>query len=471
MSLMDDQQIGEILGAMADPVIVMGEDGEIAFANSQAAILLGYRPDELIGLPLEMIVPERFRDRHAEHLKAYLARPVIRPMEGNLDLVALCKDGREVPVDISLSPLETTRGLLFAASIRDMSARNDAALELRSALAEVERLRDRLNEENVYLQDEVRNAYGFDEFVGKSDVLMLLLEKIDRVATTDANVLILGETGTGKELAARAIHQRSDRKDRPLIKVNCAALPSSLVDGALFGHEKGAYTGASTQEIGRFELADGGTILLDEIGDFDPKVQTKLLRVLQEGEFERVGSSKTRNVDVRVIAATNRDLHAAMQRGRFRPDLYFRLAVFPVEVPSLRARREDVPLLVWHFVSKKQAKLGKRIEKISQTTMDRLAEYAWPGNIRELENVVERAMILSGGSTLIVEPLLDVVPVRTSVSAAKLASVNNVVRSHILSVLEECHWRIKGPGAAAERLDMNPSTLRYRMKKLGIERP
>lgn len=471
MSRMDDKQIREMLEVMADAVIVMGEDGKIVFANGQAAILLGYGPDELIGLPLEMIVPERFRDRHAKHLEAYLARPVMRPMGGNLDLMALSKDGREVPVDISLSPLETTRGVLFAASIRDMSARNEAASELRSALEEVERLRDRLNEENVYLQDEVRSACGFDEFVGKSDVLMLLLEKIDQVATTDANVLILGETGTGKELTARAIHQRSDRRNRPLIKVNCAALPSSLVDGALFGHEKGAYTGASTQEIGRFELADGGTILLDEIGDFDPEVQAKLLRVLQEGEFERVGSSKTRRVDVRVIAATNRDLHAAMQRGRFRPDLYYRLAVFPVEVPSLRARREDIPLLVWHFVSKKQAKLGKRIGKISQTTMGRLTEYAWPGNIRELENVIERAMILAGDSTLIVEPLLDVVPVRTSVPSAKLASVDNVVRSHILSVLGECHWRIKGPGAAAERLDMHPSTLRYRMKKLGIERP
>ncbi|MBC8868753.1 MAG: sigma 54-interacting transcriptional regulator [Planctomycetes bacterium] len=471
MSLMDDKQICEMLEVMADPVIVMGEDGKIALANGQAAILLGYGPDELIGLPVELIIPERFRDRHAGHLKAYLARPVIRPMGGNLNLMALCKDGREVPVDISISPLETTRGLLFVASIRDMSARDKAALELRSALEEVERLRDRLCAENVYLQDEVRSAYGFDEFVGKCDVLMLLLEKIDRVATTDANVLILGETGTGKELVARAIHQRSDRKDRPLIKVNCAALPRSLVDGALFGHEKGAYTGASTQEIGRFELADGGTILLDEIGDFDPEVQAKLLRVLQEGEFERVGSSKTRGVDVRVIAATNRDLHAAMQRGGFRPDLYFRLAVFPVEVPSLRARREDIPLLAWHFVSKKQAKLGKRIDKISQATMVRLTEYAWPGNIRELENVVERAMILSPDSTLIVEPLLDVVHERTSVPAAKLASVDTVMRSHILSVLQECHWRIKGPGAAAERLDVNPSTLRYRMKKLGIERP
>ena len=303
---------------------------------------------------------------------AYLARPVVRPMGGSLDLSALCKNGREVPVDISLSPIETASGLLVAASIRDISDRKKEELELRSALAEVERLRDRLEAENLYLREEVRRAYGFDEFVGKSDVLKLLLEKIDQVAATDATVLILGETGTGKELVARAIHDHSNRKDRPLVKVNCASLPSSLIESALFGHEKGAYTGALTQEFGRFELADGGTIFLDEIGEIHPDLQTKLLRVLQEGEFERVGSGETRTVDVRVIAATNRDLHRAMQEGQFRPDLYFRLAVFPIEVPPLRARREDIPLLVWHFISKKQAKLGKRIEEISQTTMDRL---------------------------------------------------------------------------------------------------
>ena len=245
---------------------------------------------------------------------------------------------------------------------------------------------------------------------------------------------------------ARAIHDHSNRKDRPLIKVNCASLPSGLIESSLFGHEKGAYTGALTQELGRFELADGGTIFLDEIGEIHPDLQTKLLRVLQDREFERVGSGETRTVDVRVIAATNRDLQRAMREGQFRSDLYFRLAVFPMEVPPLRARREDIPLLVWHFISEKQAKLGKRIDEISQTTMDRLIEYPWPGNIRELENVLERAMILSPGSTLIVEPLLDVVDPCTSVTESKPGSVDNVLRNHMLSVLQECHWRIKGAG-------------------------
>jgi PAS domain S-box-containing protein len=468
--LMDDEQIWRWLEIMPDPVVLMREDGKIAFANSLATKLLGYTADELIGLPLETIVPERFRKRHVECSRAYLARPVARPMRSGLDLSALCKNGCEVPVDISLSPIETAGGLLVAASIRDVSDRKKDELELRSALAEVEHLHDRLKAENLYLKEEVHGAYGFDKIIGKSAVLKLLLEKINQVAATDATVLILGETGTGKELVARAIHDHSNRKDRPLIKVNCASLPSSLIESALFGHEKGAYTGAISQEFGRFELADGGTIFLDEIGDIHPELQTKLLRVLQEGEFERVGSGETRTVDLRVIAATNRDLHLAMRAGQFRSDLYFRLAVFPVEVPPLRARREDIPLLVWHFVSDKQARHGKRIEQISQTTMDNLTEYSWPGNIRELENVVERAIILSPGSTLIVEPLLQAVDSFTSLPEAKPESADNILRSHIVGVLQECHWRIKGAGAAADRLGMNPSTLRYRMKKLGIER-
>ncbi len=354
---MDDEQIGHWLEIMPDPVVLMREDGTIAFANSLAAKLLGYAADELVGLPLEMVVPERFRERHAELSAAYLARPSRRSMVGGRDLSALCKNGREVPVDISLGPIETAGGLLVAASIRDISDRKEEELDLRSALAEVERLRERLEAENFYLREEIETVYGFDEFVGKSDVLQLLLKKIDRVAATDATVLILGETGTGKELVARAIHAHSSRKDRPLVKVNCASLPSSLIETALFGHEKGAYTGAMTQELGRFELADGGTIFLDEIGEIRPDLQTKLLRVLQEGEFERVGSSETRTVDLRVIAATNRDLHRAMQEGQFRPDLYFRLAVFPIEVPPLRARREDIPRfgLALHFQEAGQA--------------------------------------------------------------------------------------------------------------------
>ncbi len=470
MVTMIDEHICRVLEFMPDPVILMCADGAIAFANSQAATLLGYGHDALIGLPLEMLVPDRFRDRHAELATAYLARPVVRPMGGGLDLSALCKGGREVPVDISISPIDTAQGLVIVVTIRDMSAHKKVESDLRDALANVDRLQSRLQMENLYLREEIQTAFGFDEFVGKSDLLKFLLEKIDQVARSDAAVLISGETGTGKELVARAIHQHSGRKDQPLVKVNCAALPSSLIESELFGHEAGAFTGASTQTIGRFELASGGTIFLDEIGDLDPLMQTKLLRVLQEGQFERVGSGKTLNADLRVIAATNRDLRGAMQHGRFRPDLYYRLAVFPIELPPLRARREDIPLLVWHFVTKKQPRLGKRIDKITQTTMDRLVEYSWPGNIRELENVVERSMILSPGSTLIAEPPLVSVETHTSGPDANSVAFKDVMRSHILGVLRECHWRIKGKGAAAERLGMNPSTLRYRMKKLGIGR-
>lgn len=470
---MIDEQLSQLLELMPDAVMLLREGGVIVSANRQTRILLGYTTDELRGQPLETIMP----DRSAESLTALLAESLQRRISGGLSLRAIHKDGRELPVDVSLGTQKTDQGLMAVVSLRDNSARQKVESDLRSALAEVERLRDRLAAENVYLREETQRAGGYEEFVGKSSALNLVLEQIDQVAGTDANVLIFGETGTGKELVARAIHANSRRKDRPLIKLNCAALPDSLIESELFGHEAGAFTGALTQKIGRFELADGGTILLDEIGELPVELQSKLLRVIQEGVFWRLGSVSSTRVNVRVIAATNRDLQRAMHNNEFRSDLYFRLAVFPIEAPPLRARREDIPLLVWHFISRKQAELGKRIEQISTATMDRLTEYAWPGNIRELENVLERAMILSPGSNLLVEPLLDAVePYITanpdlSVQASKSGFIDNVVREHILSVLQHCRWRIKGPDAAAERLGINPSTLRYRMKTLGIHRP
>jgi formate hydrogenlyase transcriptional activator len=282
-------------------------------------------------------------------------------------------------------------------------------------------------------------------------------------------VLLLGETGTGKELLARAIHGRSRRKDRPLVKVNLAALPSSLIESELFGHVRGAFTGAVADKIGRFELADGGTLFLDEIGELNPELQTKLLRVLQEGEFERIGSGETLHVDVRVVAATNRDLHQAMEEDKFRPDLYYRLAVFPIEVPPLRLRREDVPLLVWHFISKKQVRLGKTISSVPEKVMSALVEYDWPGNVRELENVVERAMILSPGSTLVLEEPFKTARCRQADSPS--GDRRHLDRTQIVRALEDCTWRIKGAGNAAEQLGLKPSTLRYRMKVLGIQRP
>jgi transcriptional regulator with GAF, ATPase, and Fis domain len=295
-----------------------------------------------------------------------------------------------------------------------------------------------------------------------------VLHQVEQVAETDATVLILGETGTGKELIARAIHDRSPRSRRPLVKVNCAALPSSLIESELFGHEKGAFTGAVTRREGRFTLADGGTIFLDEIGDLPIDLQSKLLRVLQEGEFEPLGGSRTRKVDVRVIAATNRDLDAAMEEETFRPDLYYRLTVFPIRIPTLRERPEDIPLLTWGFIRRNEPRLGKNIRTIPKEVMDRLVAYSWPGNVRELENVIQRAMILSPGTALVLPDLGEQGPA-AGPRASTAQSLEDVERDHIHSVLKSVSWQIKGPGGAAERLGLAPSTLRYRMKKLGIQ--
>ncbi len=361
------------------------------------------------------------------------------------------------------------RATWMAGSLQDIHEQRTAELDLREALEEVERLSERLRAENVYLKEEITSSQGFDEIVGQSEPLRSTLSKIEHVAATDATVLLLGETGTGKELFARAIHAASARNARPLVKVNLAALPSSLIESELFGHVKGAFTGAVFDKIGRFELADGGTLFLDEIGELEPELQTKLLRVLQEGEFEKIGTSQTVQADVRVVAATNRDLHRAIQEGKFRPDLYYRLAVFPIEIPPLRFRRDDIPLLVWHFVSKKQVRLGKSIRTVPKATMDALIEYDWPGNVRELENVVERAMILSPGPTLMVEGSFRTMPRRHA--EARSARSGPLDRAEVLRVLEDCGWKIKGTGNAAERLGMKPSTLRYRMRMLGVRRP
>jgi formate hydrogenlyase transcriptional activator len=282
-------------------------------------------------------------------------------------------------------------------------------------------------------------------------------------------VLLLGETGTGKDLAARALHDRSRRAGRPLITVNCAALPATLVESELFGYEKGAFTGAQQRTAGRFEVAHGGTLFLDEIGELPPGVQAKLLRALQTGEFERLGSARTTRVDVRLIAATNRNLEAEMRQGAFRADLFYRLSVFPIVLPPLRDRREDIPLLVWHFIERRQAALGKSVKRVPERLMRAFCAYGWPGNVRELENLVERALIMTQGPTLMADPaLVDVAPVAVAGTRATLAEAE---RLHIRAVLDDCGWKIAGKGNAAERLGLKRSTLQFRMKKLGLERP
>lgn len=337
------------------------------------------------------------------------------------------------------------------------------------AYEEIAQLKARLERENVYLQEEIKTGHDFEEIVGETPAMMKVFSAVETVAPTEANVLLTGETGTGKELFARAVHNLSTRKDKPLVKVNCAAIPTGLVESEFFGHEKGSFTGAVARKLGRFELADRGTVFLDEVGELPLDLQTKLLRVLQEGEFERVGGSKTFKVDVRVIAATNRDLEKALEEERFRPDLYYRLNVFPIELPPLRKRRDDTPLLVRHFVKKHGAKLGKKIETVPRKVMDALLAYPWPGNVRELENVIERGLILSPGPAL---ELGEWLPKPTEAPGkARLPTLDMLQREHILKVLEFVGWKVSGEQGAAKLLGLKPTTLAARMKKLGITRP
>jgi transcriptional regulator with GAF, ATPase, and Fis domain len=347
-----------------------------------------------------------------------------------------------------------------------------AAIAIKNAqlFTEVEALKTRLQAENRYLQEEIKRDHNFEDIIGRSPALTRVLRLVEQVAATDATVLILGETGTGKELVARAVHHLSARRQRPLVKVNCAALPAPLLESELFGHERGAFTGATAQKIGRFELAHGGTIFLDEIGELPLESQVKLLRVLQDGTFERVGGTRTLHVDVRVIAATNRQLDQAIAAGTFREDLYYRLNVFPLTLPPLRERLEDLPELVNHFVHTYAVKLGKCIETIPQAVMDAWHAHPWPGNVRELEHVIERAVILAHGASL---PLEDVLATRRPAETltGTPLTLAAVERQHIVRVLQAAHWTIEGPGGAARRLGLHPSTLRSRMRQLGITRP
>ena len=334
----------------------------------------------------------------------------------------------------------------------------------------------RLTAQNVYLQEEIKSVHNFEEIIGSNHGLLEVLRGVSRVAATDATVLIGGETGTGKELIARAIHSASPRADKPFIKINCAALPAGLVESELFGHERGAFSGALQKRVGRFELANHGTIFLDEIGEIPLDVQVKLLRVLQEREFERIGSNQTIKTDVRIIAATNRDLLAAMAEGRFRTDLYYRLNVFPLTLPPLRMRRDDIPLLAHFFVKKYASRVGRRIDAIQADTLQTLTHYEWPGNIRELENIIERALILSSSATLTIDSAQMGVATNNSAEAPAVilpvaeGEMNSVQRQHILKVLRCSDWVVEGDKGAAKQLGMKPATLRHRMKKLGIVR-
>ena len=366
---------------------------------------------------------------------------------------------------------ETGKVINVLESVSDITERKLVEIERDKALKELEALKNKLEEENLYLKSEINEVRHFSEMIGTSNALRYVQTRVAQVAPTFATVLIQGETGVGKELVARAIHHDSKgRSGKPFIKVNCAAIPPDLVESELFGHERGAFTDAREMRKGRFELADTGTLFLDEVSELPQETQAKILRILQDGEFERVGGTRTLKSDVRIIAATNRDLNAEVAAGRFRVDLFYRINVYPITVPPLRKRRDDIPLLVEHFISLIAPRIGKQIDTIPGQIMDMLKAYDWPGNIRELRNVVERSIITSPNSTLRVQDDLVMKPEITPEFSGLPVSLDEVQRHHILAILEKTDWKIEGPGGAAEILQLKPSTFRHRMKKLGIKR-
>ena len=459
--------------------VSIGTDRRLRSANIRASELLGHPIDELVGANVASFLADtpEGQERGAEIYHKFLAGEEVCGQRVEMRR----QDGSPLWVNVWMKPLRGPDGQVQASR----SIWVDITAQV---LAEQERAR--LQQQNLYLQEEIKADHNFEQIVGHSAALGEVLNQIRRVAPTDASVLITGATGTGKELIARAIHSTSRRKDMPLIKVNCAALPAGLVESELFGHEKGAFSGAIARRLGRFELADAGTLFLDEVGELPPEAQAKLLRVLQEREFDRVGGGTPITVDVRVIAATNRDLFKAVQEKTFREDLYYRLNVFPIRLPPLRERTEDIPLLIHFLVNKFSARIGKRIESVSRPTMQRLVNYPWPGNIRELENVLERAVILATGSALEIGP--DLLPVFHPAPTPALTpdrepspppavpqpaegqpapSLEDVERDYIVAVLRQTRWVIHGPRGAAQVLGLHPNTLRNRMKRLRIKRP
>jgi len=447
------------------------------FVSQHLLKMLGYTVEEWMSEPRFWlkIIPEEERELALRRNDEIFASGT----DGVVQHRWCTKDGRLLWVEAHLSVIvdENKNPIGLRGVTLDITERKDAEEGLRNALIQVEQLKDRLQQENVYLREHVDLKEEFEEIIGDSEEIKYVLFKIQQVAPTDASVLIQGETGTGKELVARAIHNVSPRKDRPMVKINCAALPANLIESELFGHEKGAFTGAQTKKIGRFELADGATLFLDEIGELPLELQVKLLRVLQEGEFERLGSSQTRKVDVRIIAATNRDLKKEVQNGSFREDLWYRLNVFPITVPPLRQRKSDIALLVNFFVDHANRKLGRIVKTVSPQTMQSLQDYYWPGNVRELANIIERALINSNGTVLQLADKLDATGLPAPVNGngnghhKPLCTLEDMERDHIRAVLDACEWRIEGGSGAAEVLGLNSSTLRSRMNKLGIKRP
>lgn len=454
--------------------------GHTTFANKAAAEMIGWELGELVGKSQHDILHHSKADGTAypkEECPIYAAfnDGQVHHVE---DEVFWRKDGSCFPIEYTSTPIKTEEGQLLGAVVifKDITDRKKAEqdlqlanADLQHALDEVKELKQQLEQENEYLLRELKLSKNFEEIISQSGKFKRVLQDLEQVAPTDATVLILGESGTGKELIARAVHTLSDREHRPLVKVNCATLPANLIESELFGHEKGAFTGAIQKKIGRFELADGGTIFLDEIGEMPIELQAKLLRVLQEGEFERLGNAKTIKVNARVIAATNRNLEEAIAKGEFRQDLYYRLNVFPVQLPPLRERKEDIPLLVQHFAKRFAKKFGREPMLLTKKVINDLTAYSWPGNIRELENIVERAVIISKGNKLDLGHSLPKTGRQSQRS--QFPTLEELERAHILKTLKHTHWKVSGENGAAQLLGLKRTTLEARMKKLGIERP
>lgn len=470
-----EERLDRVLQSTFDAIVTFDANRKVVLFNHSAESVFRCAAADTIGRALDPFLCDNLREVVNKAISPNSCLERRRHSWAFDGVTARRAGGDEFPIEATISQVETESGTLFTLILRDIEERLRAEKEVRE-----------LSLEKDYLLEEIKEEHNFEEIVGKSRALVDVVEKVKLVANTDSTVLITGESGTGKELVARAIHADSRRRNRALVKVNCAGLPTTLIDDELFGHEKGAFTGASERRVGRFELAHGGTIFLDEIGDMPPEVQVKMLRVLQERVFERLGASNPIKVDARVIAATNRDLVRAISEGAFRQDLYYRLNVFPVHVPPLRERREDIPPLVRYFVRRFAARIGRRITRIPKGNMERLLRYAWPGNIRELENVIERSVILSRGSELEIgagalpESAEAVAGQGPSVRDARkesqsevrlpVDSLEEMERRHILDALKQKHWRIEGPCGAAEMLKLKPSTLRSRMSKLGIRR-
>lgn len=468
-----------ILESTGEGIYGLDAEGRTTFVNRAAVEMVGWSAAEQIGTSQHALIHHskicgETYDRHECPIYQAFSDGKTHRVD---DEVFWRKDGSCFPVEYVSTPIKGEDGKLLGAVVvfKDITDRkaSEAALSqsrdaLQTALREVERLKQKLEQENAYLMDEIKLTHNFEEIISKSKKFKKVLKQVEQVAPTDATVLINGESGTGKELIARAIHNHSNRKRKALVKVNCAALPANLIESELFGHERGAFTGALTQKVGRFELADGGTIFLDEIGEFPIELQPKLLRVLQEGEFERLGSTVTKRVNVRVIAATNRNLPEEIDKGNFRLDLYYRLNVFPILVHPLRERADDIPLLAHHFAKKFASRFGKSLEPLTKGVIDSLLNYPWPGNIRELENVIERAVIISDGGKLKLAESLQVGMDQPGSKAIVTLAENE--RAHILKALEATQWRVSGERGAATLLGMKRTTLEARMKKLGISR-